>query len=76
MEIVITFIVVMAIYIFKNVIKNESNRKQFKQQMKIGDKVYTPTITNSIDGEILEVLEDSVVLKVTVFKSRVYPKSE
>ena len=42
--------------------------------MKQGDLVYTPVMSGSINGEILEVTEDKVKMVIEVSKSRVYPK--
>ena len=41
--------------------------------MKQGDKVYTPVMSGSLNGEIIEITEDKVKMVIEVSKSRVYP---
>lgn len=57
------------------IIKNERNRKKYIPTIKVGDSVYTPSLSDKINGEVLEIHEDSIVMKVTVSKNRVYPKN-
>lgn len=64
----------MLISIIINIIKNERKRKEFTPTMKPGDKVYAPILNDKVDGEVLEVNTDTVVMKVVVPKSRVYPQ--
>ena len=63
-----------AITLIIRIIKSERKRKQFSTTMKIGDSVYSPILNDKVEGEVLEVNTDTVVIKVTVFKNRVYPK--
>lgn len=63
-----------AITLIIRIIKSERKRKQFSTTMKIGDSVYSPILNDKVEGEVLEVNTDTVVIKVTVPKSRVYPK--
>lgn len=67
---------IMFIFTFKviyNTIKSEKDRKKFILTVKKGDKVYTPTSGNSLNGEVFDVNENEVKIIITVPKSRVYP---
>jgi preprotein translocase subunit YajC len=63
----------MVVLVITKTIKAERERKSFIKTIKVGDKVYT-IVNNSVSGEVIEILDDSVVMKVIVTKSRVYPK--
>jgi len=65
---------VAIVILFKKLINNERKRKSFYPSMQPGDSVRVPVITNSIDGEIIEVGDEFVTIKTQVPKSRVYPK--
>jgi len=72
----VLLLITMFIFIVKviyNTIKSEKRRKQFIPTIKKGDKVYTPTSGNSLNGEVFEVNENEVKIIITVTKSRVYP---
>ena len=71
-----TFLVCIFVYVLIKIIKNERNRKSFINNVKVGDKVYTPSLSNEVKGEVLEIYEDSIVMKVTVSKNIVYPRSK
>ena len=60
-------------YVIYKTLQNEKKRKQYTPTMKQGDKVYTPVMSGSLNGEILEVTEDKVKMIIEVHKSRVYP---
>ena len=74
--ILLTFMTFMVIRIIVGVIKSERNRKAFAPTMKPGDKVCAPILNDRVDGEVLEVNDDEVVIKITVPKSRVYPQKD
>lgn len=61
------------VYAVYRTLQNEKKRKQYTPTMKQGDKVYTPVMSGSVNGEILEVTEDKVKMVIEVHKSRVYP---
>jgi preprotein translocase subunit YajC len=61
------------IYIIYRVIINEKRRGKYQSEMKSGDKVYVPTASNGFTGEIESFDDESVIIKVKVSKSRVYP---
>lgn len=63
-----------ALTIIIRIIKSERKRKAFSTTMKIGDSVYSPILNDKVEGDVLEVNDDTVVIKVTVPKSRVYPR--
>jgi len=72
----VLLLITMFIFIVKviyNTIKSEKRRKKFIPTIKKGDKVYTPTSGNSLNGEVFEVNENEVKIIITVTKSRVYP---
>ena len=72
----ILLMIAMFIFIVKvvyNTVKSERKRKQIIPTIKKGDKVYTPTSGNSLNGEVFEVNENEVKIIITVTKSRVYP---
>jgi preprotein translocase subunit YajC len=60
--------------IVKNTILSERSRKNFSSSMKTGDKVRVPISSDIVSGEILEVVDDTVKVVVSVSKSNVYPK--
>ena len=64
------------IFIVKNVVKNEKNRKLYEGNMKKGDKVYLPVISNTIEGKIDSIVGEKVIIKIEVDKGRVYPKNK
>lgn len=67
---------IIIIIIFK-AIKNELNRERYKELMKTGDNVNVLLSSNSIDqAEIIEVGEQTVVIKTVVPKDRVYPNKK
>lgn len=68
------FLISFIAYAAYRTIQNEKKRKQYTPTMKQGDNVYTPVMSGSINGEILEVNGDEVKIIVTCNKSRVYPK--
>jgi preprotein translocase subunit YajC len=70
----LVFLGSFVIFLIYKTLQNESKRKQYTPTMKQGDKVYTPVMSGSINGEILEVTEDKVKMVIEVSKSRVYPK--
>lgn len=61
------------IYFIYRVIVNEKQRRKYQSEMKSGDKVYIPTISNGFNGEIESFDGDTVIVKVRVSKKRVYP---
>lgn len=61
------------IYMIYRVIVNEKRRGKYQSEMKSGDKVYVPTASNGFTGEIESFDDESVIIKVKVSKSRVYP---
>lgn len=69
-------IVVMVAYLFIKIYKSvkwwKRSAKYVKNDMKIGDTVYAGVFNNSAIGEVSEILEDRVVLKITVHKSNIY----
>lgn len=71
--ILITLMVIMVIRIIYKLIKSERLRKEFITTMKPGDKVYVPVVDNKFYGEIIEVNDDEVVIKVKSPKIIVYP---
>jgi preprotein translocase subunit YajC len=71
----ITFMVFMTTKIIVNTIRNERKRKSFSTNMKPGDQVRVPVLTDQYSGEVLEVNGDEVKIIVTAPKNRVYPKS-
>lgn len=58
-----------------NLVRNERKRKSFSTNMKPGDQVRVPVLTDQYSGEVLEVNGDEVKIIVTAPKNRVYPKS-
>lgn len=70
--ILLYFIAFMIIRIIKKVIKNERNRKTFSYKIKPGDKVYSPILNDKVEGEVIEVNNDSVIIKITLPKNRIY----
>ena len=70
----LVFLGSFVIFLIYKTLQNEKKRKKFTPTMKQGDKVYTPVMSGSINGEILEVTEDKVKMVIEVSKSRVYPK--
>lgn len=74
--ILLTFMTFILIRIIVGVIKSERNRKAFTPTMRPGDKVCAPILNDRVDGEVLEVNDDEVVIKITVPKSRVYPQKD
>ena len=54
--------------------KTEKRRKEYVHQMKICDRVYTPVSSGNIEGEILEIKDDNVIMVIKVHKSRIYPQ--
>jgi len=67
---------IIIIIIFKAV-KNELNRERYMELMKPGDDVNVLLSSNSIDqAEIVEVREQTVVIKTVVPKDRVYPNKK
>lgn len=71
--ILLVFMTFMLIRIITKVIKNERKRKSFSDRIKPGDKVYSPILNDKVEGEVIEVNNDTVTIKVTVPKNRVYP---
>jgi preprotein translocase subunit YajC len=71
--ILITLMVIMVIRIIYKLIKSERLRKEFITTMKPGDKVYVPVVDNKFYGEIIEVNDDEVIIKVKSPKRIVYP---
>lgn len=69
----IAFISFMTIRIFYGLIKNEKARKAFSPTIKPGDKVHVPVIDNKVNGEVIEVDDETVTVKFTVPKRIVYP---
>lgn len=67
------FIGSFIVYAIYKTSQNEKKRKQYTPTMKQGDKVHTPVMSGSINGEILEITEDKVKMIIEVYKSRVYP---
>lgn len=61
------------VYIITKLIKSEKSRKDFGKSMKVGDSAYTPTASNGVIGEIVEINNEEVKILITVPKSRVYP---
>lgn len=68
------FMAFMFFYVLVKVIITERKRKSFITTVKVGDKIQTPVINNSVSGEVIEIHDDSIVMKVIVPKNRVYPK--
>lgn len=68
------FMVIIFFYVLVKIIITERKRKSFITTVKVGDKIHTPVVNNSVDGEVIEIHDDSIVMKVIVPKSRVYPK--
>ena len=58
-----------------NLVRNERKSKSFSTNMKPGDQVVVPVLTDQYSGEVLEVNGDEVKIIVTAPKNRVYPKS-
>lgn len=73
---IIAFVLFMGIRIIMLAIKNERNRKFYMATMKVGDKVYTPTDLNTIHGEVLEINDGVVTMKVVAPIDRVYPQKD
>jgi preprotein translocase subunit YajC len=71
----IIFMTFMLTKIIINVVRNERKRKSFLPNMKPGDQVVVPILTDQYSGEVLEVNGDEVKIIVTAPKNRVYPKS-
>lgn len=69
----IAFLVSFFIFLIYRTLQTEKKRKQYTPTMKQGDKVHTPVMSGSLNGEILEVTEDKVKMIIEVHKSRVYP---
>lgn len=67
------FLASFVVYVLYRTFKTEKQRKEYTPTMKQGDKVYTPVMSGSIRGEILEVKEDTILMTIEVAKSRVYP---
>lgn len=70
----VAFMAFMFFYVLVKMIITERKRKSFITTVKVGDKIQTPVVNNSVDGEVIEIHDDSIVMKVIVPKSRVYPK--
>ena len=70
----LAFLVSFIAYAAYRTLQTEKKRKEYTPTMKQGDLVYTPVMSGSINGEILEVTEDKVKMVIEVSKSRVYPK--
>jgi preprotein translocase subunit YajC len=70
----VAFMAFMFFYVLVKMIITERKRKSFITTVKVGDKIHTPVVNNSVDGEVIEIHDDSIVMKVIVPKSRVYPK--
>ena len=68
------FMVIMFFYVLVKIIVTERKRILFITTVKVGDKIQTPVVNNSVDGEVIEIHDNSIVMKVIVPKSRVYPK--
>ena len=68
------FMAFMFFYVLVKIIVTERKRILFITTVKVGDKIQTPVVNNSVDGEVIEIHDDSIVMKVIVPKSRVYPK--
>jgi co-chaperonin GroES (HSP10) len=71
----LTVMTLMATKVIVNTIRTERKRKSFSTNMKPGDQVVVPVLTDQYSGEVLEVNGDEVKIIVTAPKSRVYPKS-
>jgi preprotein translocase subunit YajC len=71
----VIFMTFMLTKIIINVVRNERKRKSFLPNMKSGDQVVVPVLTDQYSGEVLEVNGDEVKIIVTAPKNRVYPKS-
>ena len=69
----LAFLASFVIFAVYRTLQNEKKRKQYTPTMKQGDKVHTPVMSGSVNGEILEVTEDKVKMVIEVSKSRVYP---
>jgi preprotein translocase subunit YajC len=69
----LAFLASFVIFAVYRTLQTEKKRKQYTPTMKQGDKVYTPVMSGSINGEILEITEDKVKMVIEVSKSRVYP---
>jgi preprotein translocase subunit YajC len=52
--------------------KTEKGRKEYEPKMKTGDDVYAPVISGNINGKILEIRENTVIMSIEVQKSRIY----
>ena len=57
--------------VYKTIV-NENKRKKYTP--KKGDNIYTPVMSGSIKGEVLEVNDDKVKVIIEVHKSRIYPE--
>jgi preprotein translocase subunit YajC len=57
-----------------NTVVNEKRQSKYLSEMKVNDSVYFPCASGSINGEILEINEDTVKIVVTVSKKRVYER--
>ena len=68
----VTGLVVLTIFVIVSVIRNEIRRKKWSKNMKVGEVVHFST-SNSVNGEILNVLDDDVEIKVKVKKHLIYP---
>ena len=68
------FMAFMFFYVLVKIILTERKRILFITTVKVGDKIQTPVVNNSVDGEVIEIHDNSIVMKVIVPKSRVYPK--
>ena len=64
----------MFFYVLVKIIVTERKRILFITTVKVGDKIQTPVVNNSVDGEVIEIHDNSIVMKVIVPKNRVYPK--
>lgn len=68
------FMAFMFFYVLVKIIVTERKRILFITTVKVGDKIQTPVVNNSVDGEVIEIHDNSIVMKVIVPKNRVYPK--
>ena len=68
------FMAFMFFYVLVKIILTERKRILFITTVKVGDKIQTPVVNNSVDGEVIEIHDNLIVMKVIVPKSRVYPK--
>lgn len=67
-------IIVMFGKIIYNTIVNEKRQSKYLSEMKVNDSVYFPCASGSVNGEILEINDDTVKIVVTVSKKRVYER--